>query len=144
MQNASTEGSFLVKKDAITYRLLGATGPVASTPRTRSRAAESIAAAEAITLAPTAAVMVEAGVVPFNPLFGPTELFAGILISNAAEVQQNLLKKALQSKTLSPGASARGFLYVQVPKGVARQTIHLRIPVTRVGDVDPIGFDLVF
>src|SRR5258705_34717 len=55
MQNASTEGSFLVKKDAITYRLLGATGPVASTPKTRSRAGESIATAEAITLPPTAA-----------------------------------------------------------------------------------------
>ena len=47
MQNASTEDSFLVKKDAITYRLLGATGSVASTPKTRSKAGETIAVAEA-------------------------------------------------------------------------------------------------
>jgi hypothetical protein len=65
-------------------------------------------------------------------------------MSIAADVQQNLLKKALQSKTLSPGgASTHGFLYIPIPKGAARQEIHHRIPVTRVGVDASVVFDLV-
>jgi hypothetical protein len=162
MQNASTEDSFLVKRDAITYRLLGATGSVASTPKTPSKAGETIAVAEAITttVVPTADVVTLSAESRVGDLrFGHTSYFSRYgavpmyelvdlaiikLVSNATEVQQNLFKKALQSKTLSPGASAHGFLYVQVPKGSARQTIHLRVLVTRPGSDDPLGFDLMF
>jgi hypothetical protein len=67
--------------------------------------------------------------------------FGGVSESSAAnagtafgtEVQQNILKKTLRSATLSPGASAHGFLYIPIPRNGAREKIHLQVPITRAG-----------
>jgi hypothetical protein len=67
-------------------------------------------------------------------------------VINASHVQQNILKKELQSKTLSPLASGHGFLYIPAPKNGPRPKIHLRIPVTKLNAEKPETFvlDLVF
>jgi hypothetical protein len=54
------------------------------------------------------------------------------------------LKKELQSKTLSAGTSAHGFVYVPVPKNTPREKIILRIPVTRTGTDESIVLELAF
>ena len=149
MQNASKEDSFLVKKSVIAYSLPGAAGSVTSTPKTPSKGGEAVVAAEMATLVPTlpAAALADAFGGSSQLVFLPLDLehLAGLkLFSNNSQIQQNLVKKAFQSTTLSPAASAQGFFYVPVPKASARQTIHLRIPVTRSGSDDPLDFDLEF
>jgi hypothetical protein len=67
--------------------------------------------------------------------------FGGVSDSRAAnagtsfgsEVQQNILKKTLQSATLSPGASVHGFLYIPIPKNGPRDKIHIQVPITKAG-----------
>jgi hypothetical protein len=49
------------------------------------------------------------------------------------EVQQNILKKTLQSVTLSPGVSVHGFLYIPIPRNGPRDKIHLQVPIARAG-----------
>jgi hypothetical protein len=50
-----------------------------------------------------------------------------------SDVLQNILKKTLQSSTLSPGTSVHGFLYVPVPKNRGREKIHIQVPITHAG-----------
>lgn len=67
----------------------------------------------------------------------------GQMISDASEVRENLLKKEIQSTTLSPGAATRGFLYIPIPKKGPRGKIALRIPITRVSDGNSSDVNLV-
>lgn len=62
-------------------------------------------------------------------MFGIGGIFTIMAITKGTEVQQNLLKKEVQSKTLSPGVSVRGFLYIPIPKEGARVGISLQIPL---------------
>lgn len=62
-------------------------------------------------------------------MLGIGGIFAMRAITKATEIQENLLKREIQSKTLSPGVSARGFLYVPIPKEGARGGISLQIPL---------------
>lgn len=75
-------------------------------------------------------------------------LFGGLLwlklVANASQVQQNLLKIELQSKTLSPGTSVHGFLYIPVPKNAPRPKIRLQVPVTRAGTSETYVLNLIF
>jgi len=123
MQNGSNADSFLFDKTRVTY---GAADSSVSTPEARSKAGEGIA------IASLATVSLVGGFVAVK------------LISNASWVQENILKKELQSKTLSAGTSAHGFLYVSVPKNAPRQKIHLQVPVTRTGTDETLVLDLVF
>jgi hypothetical protein len=120
IQNGSNGDSFLFDKTKVTY---GPADSGVSTPKEGSKAGQSLAAAA----------------VPFVGLFAAIKI-----ISNASEVQQNFLKKEIQSTTLSPGASAHGFLYIQVPKNAPRQKIHLRVPITRTGADKTFVLDLFF
>lgn len=67
-------------------------------------------------------------------------------INNASHVQQNIVKKELQSKTFSPMASGHGFLYIPAPKKGPRPKIHLRVPVTKLNAEKPetLVLDLIF
>jgi hypothetical protein len=65
-------------------------------------------------------------------------------VRDASQVQENILKQELQSKTLSPGGSAHGFLYIPVPKNAPRQKIRLRVPITRADTGETFVLDLVF
>lgn len=58
----------------------------------------------------------------------PRFLF-GAFVKDPFAVQQNLIKQELQSATLPPGASVRGFLYLQMKGNPVREKISVKIPV---------------
>jgi len=58
--------------------------------------------------------------------------------------QENLLKRHIKSKTLSPGASVSGFLYVPVPGKGPREKIHLQVPITKAGTSETFMLNLFF
>ena len=124
IENRSREDSFLFDKSAVTC---GPDDSGLTNLEVRSKA-ERPAVAGLSMLAPAGGFIVMAKV------------------NSASHVQQNILKKELQSKTLSPAASAHGFLYIPAPKNGPRPKIHLRIPVTKLGAEKPETFvlDLVF
>jgi hypothetical protein len=124
IENRSREDSFLFDKSAVTS---GPDDSGLSNLEVRSKA-ERPAVAGLSMLAPAGEFIVMAK------------------INNASHVQQNILKRELQSKTLSPAASGRGFLYIPAPKNGPRPKIHLRIPVTKLSAEKPETFvlDLVF
>jgi len=66
------------------------------------------------------------------------------LASNASKVQENVLKKELQSRTLSAGTSTHGFLYVPVPKNAPREKIRLHVPITSASAGETMAMDLIF
>jgi len=123
IENRSKEDSFLFDKSAVTC---GPDDSGLSNLEVRSKA-ERPAVVGLSMVAPTAFIM-----------------FAKI--NNASHVQQNIVKKELQSKTFSPLASGHGFLYIPAPKKGPRPKIHLRIPVTKLNAEKPETFvlDLVF
>jgi hypothetical protein len=64
--------------------------------------------------------------------------------SYVLQIQQQLLKIELQSKTLSPGQSVHGFLYLPVPKKGPRDKIMLRVPMIRAGTGETFVLEVVF
>jgi len=60
------------------------------------------------------------------------------------KVQENIMKRQVKSKTLSPGASVHGFLYIPVPKKGPREKIHLQVPMTRAGTSETFVMNLLF
>ena len=52
------------------------------------------------------------------------------LVDEVSDVRENMMKKEIHSKTLSPGSSIHGFVYVPVPRDAPRQKIHLQVPIT--------------
>ena len=126
-----TDASWLLRKDSITY------GAVASSvPEIKSRGGESAVVAD---LALNTAAMVALAPVGGAPL--PVLSSIGLQsISRAADVRQNLLRRELQSKTLSPGGTTSGFIYVPVRK----QAVRLQITLTRAGtsEVEKFEFDV--
>jgi hypothetical protein len=120
IQNGSSADSFLFDKAKLTY---GPFGAGVSTPKSGSKAGESLALSA----------------IPFVGLVAALKV-----ISSASQVQQNILKKELKSTTLSPGASAHGFLYIPVPKDGHRQKINLRVSITRADADEATVLDLIF
>lgn len=51
-------------------------------------------------------------------------------IRDLTDGRENMMKKQIRSRTLAPGASACGFLYIPVPRNQPRPKIHLQLPVT--------------
>src|SRR5947209_6764864 len=112
IENQSKEDSFLFNKSSVTY---GPADSGVSTPEVPSKMRDQAALAGLASIVPVGGFIVMAKV------------------NHASHIQANLLKKELQSRTLSPAASTHGFLYIPVPKNGARQKIHIRIPVARMG-----------
>ncbi|HZD31506.1 MAG TPA: hypothetical protein VE779_07575 [Candidatus Angelobacter sp.] len=52
------------------------------------------------------------------------------LVNEVTDVRENMMKKEIRSKTLSPGSTMYGFVYVPVPTDAPRQKIHLQVPLT--------------
>ena len=120
IHNATNGDSFLFDKTKVTY---GPADSTVSTPKTGSKAGQALALSA----------------IPFVGIWPALRV-----VSNVSQVQQNLLKKELQSTTLSPGASAHGFLYIPVQKDAPRQKLHLRVPITKAGTDEAIVLDLDF
>lgn len=123
IQNTTDRDSFLFDKSGITY---GAANSSLPTPDAHSKAGERVAAVSAAMLSVTGAFV------------------AMKLISDASWIQENILKKELQSKTLSARTSTHGFVYVSAPKKTSREKIILRFPVTRTSTDETIALELVF
>ena len=120
IQNASSADSYMFDKMKVTF---GPADSSVTTPKTGSKGGEALALSA----------------IPFVGLFPALKV-----VRNATEVQQNVLLQELQSTTLSPGASAHGFLYIPVPKNATRQKIHLHIPIGKSGSAESLALDLVF
>jgi hypothetical protein len=114
IQNGSSGDSFLFEKTNVGYA-----GVSSNTPNGGSKAGETMA------------------------MVGLGGLIAMKLIANATEVQQNMLKKEVQSATLSPGTSVHGFLYIPVPKKGPREKIHLQVPITKAGTSETFVLNLI-
>lgn len=121
LENKSSGDSFLFDKTAITLGWVAATG---AGPTERSKAGE---------------VMAGLGGPNGNLIMG---LVGEKLIANAADVQQNFLKKEVESKTLSPGTSVHGFLYAPLPKEGLKGKIDVQIPVIKAGTNEKLIMDL--
>ncbi len=129
MQNGSQEESFLFDKTKVTY---GVADSSLSTPKMGEKAAKG------------AVIVGTASALAISPAGMVVAIVLGVKAVHGTQIQESILKKELQSKTLSPGVSAHGFLYVQAPKKGPREKIHLQLPVTKSGTDQPLVFDLVF
>ena len=65
------------------------------------------------------------------PFIGP--FISMGMAKDASEVKQNMLIQELHSRTLSPGDTAHGFLYIPIPKKGPRPKIHLQLPIAWAG-----------
>lgn len=65
-------------------------------------------------------------------------------LGGASEIEKNILEKEVQSKTLAPGASAHGFLYIPVPRKGARGKVHLQVAITKAGTNETHVYNLFF
>ena len=52
------------------------------------------------------------------------------LIDNANFARENMMKKGIHSKTLAPGGTVSGFVYIPISTDSVRQKIHLQVPLT--------------
>jgi hypothetical protein len=123
IENQSSEDSFLFDKTGVKIGVGVAPG---SGPDVSSKSVETLQVVSALAISPVGIIV------------------GAKLAKDEALVQTNLLKKEVQSKTLSPGASTSGFLYLPVPKTGTRQPIRLKIFVTRSGDDEPFSLDFDF
>ncbi len=123
IEDQSSADGFLFDKAGVKIGVGTANG---SGPNTNSKSVETLQVVSAL-------------------LISPVGLIIGAkLAKDEALVQTNILKKEVQSKTLSPGSSISGFLYLPVPKAGPRQPIHLMIPIIRSGDDEPFNLDFNF
>jgi hypothetical protein len=84
-------------------------------------------------------------------VFDKTEIgFSGeaekpVKLQNAFSTkQENIELQELRSKTLAPGQSTHGFLYIPVPKKGSRDRIHLQVPITKAGTSEVFVLNLFF
>jgi hypothetical protein len=117
MQNSRTEGSFLFEKAKITF---GSVNSGVSGPQVHSTSG-------------TVMSIVGAG--------GVLGIIGSVKVVHASEVEENLIKNELQSKTISPGTLLHGFLYVKVTNGSPRERIHISIPFTDTSTNETITLD---
>ena len=112
--------SVIFDKSKVTY---GDASSALAAPRTGSGAGKALALSA----------------IPFIGAFAGTQA-----IADAAQIQHNLMKKELQSSTISPGKSVHGFLYIPTASKSSREKITLRIPINKAGTDEVLDLDLVF
>ena len=123
IENRSSEDSFLFDKAGVKVGVGTAAG---SGPNANSKSVETLQVVSALAISPVGMII------------------GAKLAKDQAMIQTNLLKKEVQSKTLSPGSSTSGFLYLPVDKTTPRQPIHVVISITRSGDDEPFSLDFIF
>lgn len=120
IENQSSADSFLFDKTGVK---IGAGLAAGSGPNANSKSVETLQVVSALAISPVGIIV------------------GAKLAKDEALVQTNLLKKEVQSKTISPASSVAGFLYLPVPKEAPRPPIHLIISITRSGDDEPFNLD---
>jgi len=66
------------------------------------------------------------------------------LVTEVTEVRENMMKKQVRSKTLSPGSSVHGFIYVPMPTDTARKQTHLQVALTNAQSGETEVLNLFF
>jgi len=90
-------------------------------------------------IGPGAKKLVAIDLIPFaGPVVAPQ------IAAPASIVRQNLMKKEIQSKTLAPGESASGFLYIPIDKNAPRGKIVLQVPISKAGTDETFDLNLTF
>lgn len=120
IENGTSEETFLFDKTKITYGAASAAVPPA---HLGSEAGKALALS----------------VIPFLG-----RLAAAQVVTTASHIRQNLLKKEIQSTTLSHGVSVQGFLYIPVPKKNTREKIAVRVPISKAGTDETFDLNLIF
>lgn len=123
IENHSSADSFLFDKGAVRIGVGTATG---SGPNANSKSVETLQVVSALAISPVGIII------------------GAKLAKDEALIQTNLLKKEVQSRTISPTSSTSGFLYIPVQKNGPRQPIHLVLSITRSGDDEPFSLDFNF
>lgn len=73
----------------------------------------------------------------------PLILVSAKLGSDAKEINHNLVVKELRTRTLSPGADAKGFLYFSLPGTYTKlQQLRVRIPITEIPGGDVVTLEI--
>ena len=129
IQNGSTADSFLFDKTKVIY---GPADSSLSTPKMGEKAAKG------------ALVVGTASAVAISPAGMVVAIALASKAAHGTQIQESILKREMQSKTFSPGVSAHGFLYIQVPKKGPREKVHLQIPITNSSTEEIVVFDLLF
>jgi hypothetical protein len=123
IENQSSVDSFLFDKAGVKIGVGTAPG---SGPNMNSKSVETLQVVSALAISPVGIII------------------GAKLAKDEALVQTNLLKRAVQSKTLSTASSTSGFLYLPIPKAGPRPPIHLILSITRSGDDEPFSLDFNF
>jgi len=122
--NQSSTGSVLLGKEGLMY------GPAGHSQHSLADPAKSSKSDHAL------------GAVEFIPYYG---ILARQMKSKSIALKQNILKKELQSSTLSPGASVQGFVFVPAHwTHSSRDKVQLSIPLIRSGSDETVTVDLSF
>jgi len=66
------------------------------------------------------------------------------LVTEVTEVRENMMKKQVRSKTLAPGSSVHGFIYVPMPTDAARKQTHLQVALTNAQSGETEVLNLFF
>jgi len=122
IENHSPGDSFLVAKEGLMYGPAGRSGSALADP---SRPTKSDKTLNVLSVVPDLGFM------------------AALAFSRSTEVRQNILKKELESATLSPGTSVHGFVFIPLhSQHTVRDKIHLSIPLTESGTGATVVLDL--
>jgi hypothetical protein len=120
IENGTSADDFIFDKTKVTY---GPTDSGISTPQPKGG------------VGPVLAV----SAIPFVGIFAAADI-----ISKASRIQENLMKREIQSTTLSPGRSARGFLFIPISRTNSRGKTMLRVPISKAGTNETFNLNLVF
>lgn len=122
IENRSGTDSLLFERDGLMY---GSVGASTSAVPDASKASKTEKILQGVAYVPTVYTFM-----------------ATIFAAKAKDLRQNLLRKELQSATLSPRASVHGFIFIPARQRTASNELH--VPFTRSGTNDVLVIDCVF
>jgi hypothetical protein len=124
IENQTSTDSFLLGKEGLMYSPAGRSASTLANPARSSKADKALVVAQVV------------------PYYG---FLAAVMVSKSRELRLNILKRELQSTTLSPGTSAHGFVFVPAHwQHSLRDKIELTIPFNVPKSGETVIMDLAF
>jgi len=125
IENQSSTDSVIFRKEDLLYSATGRSGSTISNATGPRKTDKALAVAAALPTIYT--------------------FMATVIVSKTTELKQNVLKRELQSATVSPGESVHGFVYVPAHwTHSTRDPIFLTIPLKRPGSDEAVIMDVKF
>jgi hypothetical protein len=122
IENQTAADSYFFRKDKLSYSSEGRSASTLSSSSASSKIEKALAVGS------------------YAPYYG---IVAMAIASKSKELRQNLLKRELQTTTLSLHASTHGFVFIPAHwKHSSRETIHLVIRFARSGNDEIVVLDL--